>query len=375
MPTVEHFLDFLEAVSRKDWKELKSVADNVVSYERGKKHFAAANRLREAVNLSLDDKILKDSFVESGSFVTAPPIDLLKQENLDHFNDPIMSPWFSREISRFFNEWEFKEKLWKQNLYPRNTIILHGPPGCGKTMVAKYIAKKLGVALYTVQFDALISSYLGETGTNIRKIFDFAASNKCILFIDEIDAVAKLRDDKSELGELKRVVITLLQNIDSFPKNSLLIAATNHAHMLDSAIWRRFEVAWEMTPPKDESRMEFLKKEMGQYLEDKSYKASILKFTKGMSGAELVKVIDDARKIVLLNSKFEIIEAFMLSILEYIRRNERAGDRSKKSFITAEIIKFLRSNFKKKYTYDELENLTGISHSTLHNKVKVKNDQ
>ena len=370
MPTVEHFLDFLEAVSRKDWNELRSVANNVVQYEREKKHFGAANRLREAINASLDSKMLKDSFVESGSFIVAPPIDLLKQENLENFHDPIMSPWFTKEISHFFNEWEFRDKLRKQNLYPRNTIILHGPPGCGKTMIAKYIAKKLGVNLYTVQFDALISSYLGETGTNIRKIFDFAASNRCILFIDEIDAVAKLRDDKSELGELKRVVITLLQNIDSFPKNSLLIAATNHAHMLDPAIWRRFEVAWEMLPPRDEMRIEFLQKEMGQYLNNSNYRASILKFTKGMSGAEMIKVIDDARKIVLLNSKFEMIEAFMLSTLEHIRRNERSKDADKKNF-TAEIVKFLRANFKKKYTYDELENLTGISHSTLHNKVKV----
>ena len=89
-----------------------------------------------------------------------------------------------------------------------------------------------------------------------------------------------------------------------------------------------------------------------------------------MSGAEMIKVIEDARKIVLLNSKFEMIEAFMLSTLEHIRRNERSKDADKKNF-TAEIVKFLRANFKKKYTYDELENLTGISHSTLHNKVKV----
>lgn len=371
MPTIEHFLDFLEAVSRQDWKELKNAADNVVKYEREKKHFVAANRLREAINSSLDNKMLKDSFVESGSLISAPPIDLLKQENIENFNDPIMSPWFLKEIQYFFNEWEHKEILWKQNLHPRNTLILHGPPGCGKTMMAKYIAKKLGINLYTVQFDTLISSYLGETGSNIRKIFDFAASNKCILFIDEIDAVAKLRDDKSELGELKRVVITLLQNIDSFPKNSLLIAATNHAHMLDPAIWRRFEVAWEFTPPKDEVRIEFLKKDMGKYLNDSSYKNSILKFTKGMSGSELVKIIDDARKIVLLNSKFEMIEAFMLALLEHIRRNERVKEIDKKSSAMAEIVNFLRSNFKKKYTYDELENLTGISHSTLHNKVKV----
>lgn len=122
-----------------------------------------------------------------------------------------------------------------------SSMILFGPPGCGKTMAVNYIASALNLPLITARCDALVSSYLGSTSKNIRQLFDFSSQKPCVLFLDELDALAKARDDKHELGELKRVVVSLLQNIDNLPEETILIAASNHENLLDSAVWRRFE--------------------------------------------------------------------------------------------------------------------------------------
>lgn len=369
MPTVEHFLDIFEAMSRKDWKDIQNIADNVAEYERKKKHYAAATKIKEAVAIALANNAYDDSFIMSSQIVSAPPIDLLKKDSFD-VSCPSVPQWLTQELNLFFDEWGQRELLHAKGIFPRNTILFHGPPGCGKTMLARYVAKRMDRDLYIVRFDALVSSYLGETGENIRKIFDFAKTNRCILFLDEIDAIAKLRDDRSELGELKRVVISLLQNIDSLSPESLLIAATNHAHMLDSAIWRRFDIVWEMLPPKDELRIEFFRRDFGEFLIDPVIKTCIVDVTKGMSGAELTRTINESKKRRILNPALEIIEAFLLAMIDHSRRGEYSESSDRADNKLVEVIEYLRMMFKKKYTYNKLEEITGIPHSTLHHKIK-----
>jgi len=371
MPTVEHFLDIFEAMSRKDWKDVKNIADNVAEYERKKKHFSAAAKIKEAAALVLANSTCDDSFIMSGQNISAPPIDLLNKTSFK-ISSPSVPQWLAQELDYLFKEWKEKERLQEENILPRNTILLHGPPGCGKTMLAQFIANRMDRDVYTVRFDALVSSYLGETGENIRKIFDFARNNKCVLFLDEIDAIAKLRDDKSELGELKRVVISLLQNIDSLSSESILIAATNHAHMLDSAIWRRFDIVWEMLPPKDEIRIEFFKKDFEKLIQDPIVKNCIIDVTKGMSGAEITRTINESKRKVILNSTLEPIEAFFLAMVDHSRRGEYDSSLGKPENKLAVVVNCLRKIFRKKYTYTKLEEITGIPHSTLHHKMKNK---
>ena len=149
-------------------------------------------------------------------------------------------------ISQFMEDAKNIGLLAEKGVSARLGLLLYGPPGTGKTLLAGHIAASLKRPFYIARLDSLISSRLGETSKNIRGIFDFVPAQNAVLFLDEMDAIAKLRDDRHELGELKRVVNTVLQGLDSLTDDVVTIGATNHPHLLDPAIWRRFpyKVNW-----------------------------------------------------------------------------------------------------------------------------------
>ena len=151
-----------------------------------------------------------------------------------------------RQVAR---EREQSERLAQAGVDPSRSALFTGPPGVGKTLAAKWIARELGQPLAILDLSAVMSSFLGRTGSNVRAVLDFARDHDCILLLDELDAVAKRRDDVSEIGELKRLVTVLLQEIDEWPPGCLLLAATNHAKLLDPAVWRRFEVVVDFPLP------------------------------------------------------------------------------------------------------------------------------
>ena len=132
--------------------------------------------------------------------------------------------------------------------------LIYGPPGVGKTKLARYLARQLELPCVEVRLDGLMSSFLGTTASNIGALFDFANRYRCVLFLDEFDAVAKARDDVQEIGEIKRVVNTLLQSLDSRNGAGITVAATNHEHLLDHAVWRRFDSRIELHKPDPDVR-------------------------------------------------------------------------------------------------------------------------
>lgn len=189
------------------------------------------------------------------SLVAPPPVD---QESRMHIveieyrpvvNDLILSKAVEAKLMDFMETVRNKDKMAQIGLEFNMSLLLYGYPGCGKTSAAKYIAAQLGLPLVVARLDTLISSLLGNTAKNIHKIFEYAKKQPCVLFLDEFDAIAKARDDEHELGELKRVVNSLLQNMDEYCQNGILVAATNHHELLDSAIWRRFQTVIEMPKP------------------------------------------------------------------------------------------------------------------------------
>jgi len=167
------------------------------------------------------------------------------------------------------------------------SLLLYGPPGTGKSRLARHIASELGLQLYIARLDGLISSYLGSTSKNIRAIFEFASKTPCVLFLDEFDAIAKLRGDTQELGELKRVVNSFIQNLDTVGQQSIVIAATNHQELLDSAIWRRFTYRAFLDYPTVDMR-ELLWDQFGGFLDlSKREKALIVDLSEGMTGSDV----------------------------------------------------------------------------------------
>lgn len=187
--------------------------------------------------------------------------ELLKEEYPVFLEDePVMASDVTRLFERFIHERYKSNELAQHGLLPSKSILLSGPPGVGKTMSAHWIARELDLPLLTLDLATVMSSYLGKTGNNIRSVLDYAKQFPCVLLLDEFDSIAKKRDDEGDVGELKRLVTVLLQAIDNWPHTSVLIAATNHAELLDPAVWRRFDRVVDFKLPDSELIEKFLQK-------------------------------------------------------------------------------------------------------------------
>lgn len=189
------------------------------------------------------------------------------------------------------------DKLVAGGIASRLALMLSGPPGTGKTLLAGHIAAHLGRKLYVVRLDSVISSLLGDTAKNIRSIFDFVAGKNAVLFLDELDAIAKMRDDRNELGELKRVVNTVIQGIDSLEPGAIVIAATNHAQMLDTAIWRRFPYKISFGAPELDLRQALWFHFFG---DDPAYEVAsrmLALLSEGLNGADIQQSALAARRL------------------------------------------------------------------------------
>lgn len=162
---------------------------------------------------------------------------------------PLLSSEIENTLKQLIDERRQIERLSSLGLSPTRSAIFVGPPGVGKTVTAQWLASQLGVPLYVLDLTAVMSSLLGRSGTNMRAALDFAKQNPCVLLLDEIDAIAKRRSDESDIGELKRLVTVLLQEVDEWPDTGLLLAATNHPELIDPALWRRFDLLVEFKTP------------------------------------------------------------------------------------------------------------------------------
>jgi len=231
------------------------------------------------------------------------PVDLESRLQLLRIEDtptlevePIWDTGVKRALDQILSERRRDEELLKQGLLPTRSIIFTGPPGVGKTLAARWIARELHRPLMTLDLSAVMSSFLGRTGANIRHVLDYAKSVTGVLLLDELDSIAKRRDDTTDVGELKRLVTVLLQEIDDWPATGLLIAATNHADLLDPAVWRRFEMQVEFPMPTEPAVRQAIETFLGASTAPAAWKDVLTLTLRGLSFSDIEREVMLARR-------------------------------------------------------------------------------
>jgi SpoVK/Ycf46/Vps4 family AAA+-type ATPase len=294
-------LKLIKAGNTGDTILFRKVVESLVAEERSKKHFVLADQLEGLLKQPTmipegtgARKVLMEEKIESFLFRIYPKKSLrdviIEEDNLKVINDLI-------------SEHHRSDLLRSYNLEPRSRVLLVGPPGNGKTSLAEAVAQSLMIPFYVIRYDGIIGSYLGETASRLKLMFDFIRTQECVLFFDEFDSIGKERGDTHETGEIKRVVSSLLLQIDRLPSYVVVIAATNHAELLDRAVWRRFQIRLELNKPTLRMIEIWLKnfERESKYKLDHSIKDIAIKL-EGRNFAEIEEFIFDIRRKYILSA-------------------------------------------------------------------------
>lgn len=292
----------------------------------------------------------------------AMPVDLDSRLHLVRIEDvtaldvePVFEPRLWAALEQLVGERRDRSRLDSAGLDPSRTALFVGRPGVGKSLAARWLARELGVPLMILDLAAVMSSFLGRTGNNLRFVLDYAKSTPCILLLDELDAIAKRRDDSTEVGELKRLVTVLLQEIDDWPPTGLLIAATNHPDLLDPAVWRRFDVLLEFPMPGAEAVGVAVERFLGPLAEKSPEWVRILSvMLQGLSFSDIEREILRLRRAFALSEEkgTALFEAVLSSRVSALSHEERG-------VLAAELVSTGAVSQRRAYE------LTGISRDTI----------
>lgn len=238
-------------------KEYKSIEALLASSEKALE--MNPSRIKQSFKMGNGEEITLKTPIPVDKETSTPLAEIYFNDDLP--NDiPLFDDNIRDAINSIINEWTKFDKLLEIDAYPASSCLIYGLPGTGKTHLGKWIAKQIGLPVVLARLEGLMSSYLGTTAKNIGNLFSFANRYNCVLLLDEFDAIAKLRNDPQEVGEVKRVVNTLLQCLDSRKDQGFTIGITNHVTLLDPAIWRRFDIQVEIPKPSPSVTMVLLRK-------------------------------------------------------------------------------------------------------------------
>jgi len=322
-------ISLVKAGTRGDNRKFRNVAEAIIAEERAKRHGVLAERLLEAIQHngngihSLSGTMHAIDPAHKGrDFIS----EITPRRTL---NDLVLSPDARQSIDELVEEQLRADLLRAHGVEPRNRAIFVGPPGTGKTTLAEAVAEAINISLFLVRYELMIGSYLGETATRLKRLFDYARTTPCVLFFDEFDAIAKERGDVHETGEIKRVVSSLLMQIDELPSYTVVIAATNHPELLDRAAWRRFQIRLNLPMPTQKELTSYIESFVSKFDEPAGHaSASIVKVLGKISYAEAEQFCLDVRRRQVLAVGQKPLKAVLAEQLKLWASKSRATQQS-----------------------------------------------
>lgn len=339
---------FIAKMIRKHREENPRLAEKLEEFLRDQRHTRSSSPLRK--------KNFEPTHIAPLPVDEESRLNLLKKyEDTTTNLKPLLNKNLRQTFAQLICEWQQTEKLNNLGLHPSRSAIFLGPPGVGKTISARWLAAQLNMPLFVLDLTTVMSSLLGKTGANIRAALEHAKRTPSVLLLDEIDAIAKRRSDDADVGELKRLVTVILQEVDDWPATSLLLAATNHPEMIDPALWRRFDLVVEFKLPNPAQVKEAINQFAGkdtyfinQWLEVLTY------IFQGSSFSDIERTLHRFRRVLALGNT--CIDNFIVDLLQ-----ERIPDLDKIQCKTLAILLAEKTQLSQR----SIAQLTGISRDTI----------
>lgn len=302
-----------------------SVAMQVAAHEAKLGHGKLAEELRAIIDagktrLSQNGTGKIVPIAGGGSSASKPRSELASLLTVSHpanrVSDMVLDVQSARQLQRIIKEQRMLARIREHGLSPRRKLLLVGPPGTGKTMTAAALAGELGIPLFLVRLDSLITKFMGETATKLRQVFDAIADLRGVYFFDEFDAIGSQRGNANDVGEIRRVLNSFLQMIEHDQSNSLIVAATNHPEILDNALFRRFDDVIEYHLPTQEQALELIRSRLGSFAPKPFRKDSLLAHSEGLSYAEICRAVDESIKDSIMHDQTKVQNAALALALE-----------------------------------------------------------
>jgi SpoVK/Ycf46/Vps4 family AAA+-type ATPase len=300
MPTIRQLARLFRAVSERDLESAEQIAKQIATFEENKGHHSAAQLLRGSLHTNgmrghraieqVSGVLTNGNFLESA---------LSRGSRLTRLEDVMLRFASRKALEALIHETRHAAYLASKGIRRRNKLLFVGPPGCGKSFTAQAIANELGLPHYTVRFDAVIGAYLGQTAIHLRELFRFASNSPSVLLFDEIDALAKQRGNPLDVGELDRIVIALMQELEFLETQGIVIATSNLPENLDRALWRRFDLILRFPKPTNRELGNYAKRVRAKFgLKTRSMKTGATTY------ADAEKLIEaEARSVALRKLK------------------------------------------------------------------------
>jgi len=302
---------------------------------------------------------------------TSAPLAQLIFPSETRLSAPLFNQTVSKAVHAVLEEWGNLEPLSEVGVQAAKTCLIYGAPGTGKTRLALWMAAQLDLPILLARIDGLVSSFLGTTARNIANLFTFANRYRCVLLLDEFDAFAKLRDDPQEVGEIKRVVNALLQNLDTRRDVGLTIGITNHPHLLDSAVWRRFEVQLEIPKPDFDVRVQIASHFMPPVEAPETHLRMIAWFTDGATGAEIETLVRTYKKAMAVHNGE--VRLLLDTLRQFATLNSGRIDASRKELIFARngvLFRTMKEDQQLGFSLEDIGRIAGKDKSTIGRQIK-----